>query len=94
MSILLLWQRPSISDYPVTMYLRTGMNMAPETVARLAKDFDNIVGIKGVRIRPCGEEKRTCVAKTFPFTPARMDWQFRSCPWEEGVISVLANIVG
>ena len=23
------------------------MNMAPETVARLAKDFDNTVGIKG-----------------------------------------------
>ena len=33
------------------------------------------------------------MAKTFPFTPARMDWRFRSCPWEEGVISVLANIV-
>ncbi len=36
-------------DIPIILYnvpSRTGMNMTPETVARLAKDFDNIVGIK------------------------------------------------
>lgn len=37
------------TDLPVIIYnipSRTGVNMQPETVAKLAKDFDNIVGIK------------------------------------------------
>ncbi len=37
------------TDLPVIIYnipSRTGVNMLPETVAKLAKEFDNIVGIK------------------------------------------------
>jgi len=37
------------TDLPVIIYnipSRTGVNMLPETVAKLAKDFENIVGIK------------------------------------------------
>ena len=37
------------SPLPIMLYNipgRTGVNMAPETVARLAADFDNIIGIK------------------------------------------------
>ena len=37
------------TDLPVIIYnipSRTGVNMLPETVAKLANDFDNIVGIK------------------------------------------------
>ncbi len=37
------------TDLPVIIYNipgRTGVNMQPETVAKLAKEFDNIVGIK------------------------------------------------
>lgn len=37
------------TDLPVIIYnipSRTGVNMFPETVAKLAKEFDNIVGIK------------------------------------------------
>lgn len=39
----------SSTDLPVIIYNipgRTGVNMLPETVAKLAKDFSNIVGIK------------------------------------------------
>lgn len=37
------------SDLPIVLYNvpgRTGSNMLPETVVRLAKDFENIIGIK------------------------------------------------
>ena len=37
------------SPLPVMLYNipgRTGVNMAPETIARLAKDFSNIIGVK------------------------------------------------
>ena len=37
------------TDLPVIIYnipSRTGVNMLPETVAKLAKEFDNIIGIK------------------------------------------------
>lgn len=37
------------TDLPIIIYnipSRTGVNMLPETVAKLAKEFDNIVGIK------------------------------------------------
>lgn len=37
------------SDLPIVLYNvpgRTGSNMQPETVVRLAEDFDNIIGIK------------------------------------------------
>lgn len=37
------------SDLPIVLYNvpgRTGSNMRPETVVRLAEDFDNIIGIK------------------------------------------------
>lgn len=36
-------------DFPIILYNipgRSGVNMAPETVARLARDFKNIIGIK------------------------------------------------
>ena len=39
----------AIADLPVIIYnipSRTGVNILPETVAKLAKEFDNIVGIK------------------------------------------------
>ena len=37
------------SPLPIMLYNipgRTGVNMTPETIARLAKDFDNIIGVK------------------------------------------------
>ena len=37
------------SPLPIMLYNipgRTGINMAPETIARLAKDFENIIGVK------------------------------------------------
>lgn len=42
-------QIASKTDLPIIIYnipSRTGVNMLPETVAKLAKEFDNIVGIK------------------------------------------------
>ncbi|MFR2465186.1 MAG: 4-hydroxy-tetrahydrodipicolinate synthase, partial [Clostridia bacterium] len=50
-------------DIPIILYnvpSRTGMNMTPETVARLAKDFDNIVGIKECEFGHVGELKNLC----------------------------------
>ena len=83
-------------DIPIILYnvpSRTGMNMTPETVARLAKDFDNIVGIKECEFGHVGELKNLC-GEDFSIYSGEDGLAVPLMSMGgKGVISVLANIV-
>ena len=83
-------------DIPIILYnvpSRTGMNMAPETVAQLARDFDNIVGIKECEFSHVGELKNLC-GEDFSIYSGEDGLAVPLMSMGgRGVISVLANLV-
>ena len=84
-------------DLPIVPYNvpgRTGCNMLPETIGRLARDFSNIVGIKEATgsmkqgsevVQSCPEGFSVLSGDDFTALPL---WSVGGC----GVISVTANI--
>lgn len=80
---------------PIVLYNvpgRTGLNMAPATVARLAADFENIVGVKECVFDQVGEIK-SLVGDDFAIYTGEDSLAVPTMSMGgAGVISVLANI--
>ena len=83
-------------DIPIVLYNvpgRTGLNMAPETVARLACDFENIVGVKECVFDQVGTV-RSLVGSDFAVYSGEDALAVPTMSMNgDGVISVLANLV-
>lgn len=86
-------------DIPIIIYnvpSRTGVNISPETVARLASDCSNIVAIKEANpdVGQSDEIYRLTCAMNFYIYSGNDDRAFHMmCAGAKGVISVASNVI-